>query len=144
MNNEIAKESWFSKNKFWALPTGGCLLVVLVVGCIILMFFVGLKETVFESGPYKYAVEEASNNLKVKEVLGDDIITESIFSGRITIDNDQHADFKIPLKGNKNKGFVFVIAERENKAQEWQYKKLYVIAKNSADTIYLLNSRNKE
>ncbi len=144
MNNEISRKSWFSRNKSWALPTGGCLLVVLVVVCIALMFFVGLKETVFESGPYKYAVEEASNNLKVKEVLGDDIITESIFSGRITIDNDQHADFKIPLKGNKSKGFVFVIAERENKTQDWQYKKLYVIAEKSTDTIHLLNSRNTE
>jgi len=70
--------------------------------------------------------------------LGDNVDTDGMFSGSISIDDEGgNADFTIPLKGDKGKGSLVVKAEKIG--GEWTYETLYVLIKDSQEQINLLD-----
>jgi len=138
MNEHIQQKSWFSRNWLWVVPTGGCLL-------IIILFVFGIGATIFGvskiftgSAPYEYAVELASKDVRVIELLGDPVETAGIMQGNISTTNDSgEVNIKIPLKGPKGKGSVTIKGDKVE--GEWFYEELYVIIKETNEKINLLD-----
>ncbi|WP_233898491.1 cytochrome c oxidase assembly factor Coa1 family protein [Tenacibaculum piscium] len=142
---EVQEEkSWFSKNWGWVVPVGGC-----GCGCLgfILFAFLGIGATIFSvfdtitnSTPVTYAVEQAANNKKVINLLGEPIEEVGIPSGNISLENENgEVDFSIDIKGPNGKGTLVVRGIRAN--GEWIYEDLYVRIKESSEEINLLNNQ---
>ena len=134
---QVRQKSWFGRNWLWVLPVGGCLGVILLFIFGIGAAFFGVSKIIKESAPYEYAVESAKDNVDVQKALGTSIDTDGLFEGNITINNSTgEADLKIPIKGEKGKGTIVVLAEKDDEG--WQYEKLYVVIKETQEKINLL------
>nr|WP_321232652.1 cytochrome c oxidase assembly factor Coa1 family protein [uncultured Psychroserpens sp.] len=135
---DVSKKNWFGRNWLWVLPVGGCLTVILLfifgVGAAIF----GVANIIKGSAPYEYAVEAAKDNTEVQLALGEAIDTDGVFEGNITINNSTgEADLKIPIKGDKGKGTIVIVAEKEG--DDWVYETLYVRIKATQEKINLLD-----
>ncbi|OUR98202.1 hypothetical protein A9Q86_14200 [Flavobacteriales bacterium 33_180_T64] len=133
---DVRKKNWFGRNWLWALPVGGCFTVILLFVFGLGAVFFGVSKIIETSTPYEYALHAAQSNSAVQNSLGKDIDTDGVFEGNLTFNNDSgEANFRIPIKGEKGKGTIVVIAEREN--DEWVYEKLYVLIKKTQEEINL-------
>jgi len=136
---EENKKSWFGRNWVWAVPLGGCLTLIIVIVAFFGAVIFGVSEMFSGSEPYQVAVEQASKNELVIEVLGEPIETDGIMNGKIDFENDEGtADFSIPLAGPKGKARVYI--EGTKSEGEWTYQRLYVITKESEEQIDLLDN----
>jgi hypothetical protein len=135
---EVKQKSWFGRNWPWVLPVGGCLTIILLfvfgVGAIIF----GVSNAITNSTPYEYAVEQAANHPDVIAALGEGIETDGIMQGNISIQNTDggQVDISIPLKGSKGEGSVAIKGEKIDGV--WHYESLYVIIKETQESINLL------
>jgi len=130
MNVHIQQKSWFRRNWLWVVPAGGCLTIILLfifgVGAAIF----GFNQLFTESAPYTYALEQASNDSKVIELLGNDIESDGIMQGTISFKNNNgHANITIPIKGSKGLGSITIIGEKENGT--WTYSTFFVTIKKT-------------
>ena len=137
MMEEQIRKSWFKRNWLWFIPTMGCL-------TLIVLFFLGVGALVFgvtnmisESTPAQYAIEKASENTSVIELLGEPIVKNGMASGNINFSNNTgDADLRIPVSGPKGEGFIRVVGESYD--DEWTYEKLYIVIKETNEKINLL------
>ncbi|WP_233861111.1 cytochrome c oxidase assembly factor Coa1 family protein [Tenacibaculum piscium] len=135
------QKSWFARNWGWVVPVGGC-----GCGCLglVLFAFLGIGATIFSvfdtitnATPVTYAVEQASINKKVINLLGEPIEEVGIPSGNISLENENgEVDFSIAIKGSKEAGTLVVRGMRFN--GEWIYEDLYVRVQNTNQIINLL------
>jgi hypothetical protein len=135
---DVKQKSWFGRNWPWVLPVGGCLTIILLfvfgVGAVIF----GVSNAITSSAPYEYAVEQASHHPDVIAALGENIETDGIMQGNISLENSDggRVDISIPIKGSKGKGSVAVKGEKVDGT--WHYESLYVIIKETQESINLL------
>jgi len=138
MNEHIQQKSWFSRNWMWVVPVGGCLTIILLFMFGIGAAIFGVSKLFTESAPYEYALEQAKNDSKVIEYLGNDIETNGIMQGNISLKNNNgNANITIPIKGTKGKGSVTIIGEKLD--GEWVYEELYVTIKETNEQLNLLD-----
>ena len=137
MNEHLQQKKWFARNWLWLVPVGGCFTIILLFIFGIGAMFFGVTNVLKNSTPYEFAVELASNNIKVIEYLGEPIETHGIMSGNISVHNDAgEVDIEIPLKGSKGEGSIIVIGEKID--GEWFYEELYILIKETNEKINLL------
>ena len=138
MSEHIQQKSWFGRNWIWAVPLGGCLTIILLLIFGIGATIFGVSKLFSGSEPYKYAVEQASSNPRVIELLGASIETAGIMQGEISTSNDSgEVNITIPLKGPKGKGSVTIKGIKTNDV--WVYDELYVLIKETQEKINLLD-----
>lgn len=131
------EKSWFARNWGWVLG-GGCFVLILIVALGIGSLIFGVSKMFTSSTPFKYAMEQATSNQDVKDLIGSPIETDGIMQGNINLSGDDGAaDFKILIKGSKGKGRIVVIATKDY--GKWKYEKLYVQIKDSEEQINLLD-----
>lgn len=131
------QKSWFSRNWVWAVPGCGCAGIILLVVFGLGATFFGIKNFVKNSTPYEYAIEQATTNSDVIDILGDPVETDGMMSGNISIQNKGgNANFTVPIKGSKGTGTLVVSAERFD--GEWVYEDLYVTIRDNQEQINLL------
>ncbi|WP_430466983.1 cytochrome c oxidase assembly factor Coa1 family protein [Winogradskyella ouciana] len=132
------KKSWFGRNWLWVLPVGGCLtLIVLIVLGAGTLFF-GVSKMFTSSEPYKYAMEQVSNNEEVISILGEPIEKDGMLNGNINLSGgDGEADFRIPISGPNGTGRIVVKATKSY--GKWTYEKLYTQFQGEQNDINLLD-----
>ena len=135
---DVKQKSWFGRNWPWVLPVGGCLTIILLFVFGVGAIFFGVSKAITSSAPYEYAVEQASNHPEVIAALGENIETNGIMQGNISLENSDggRVDISIPIKGSKGKGSVVVKGEKTEGT--WYYESLYVIIKETQESINLL------
>lgn len=143
MDSKQDNRNWFQKNWKWAVPSLGCLTVIVV---FILLFgaMVGKVTDMFkDSVPYAVGMETLQKNKLVINKIGEPIEVDGMFQGNINYeDNSGTADLKIPIKGPKGEGTLMIIAEKNG--ENWTYKTMEVSFKDSKDKINLLDNRIKK
>ncbi len=138
MNEHVHQKSWFRRNWIWIVPVGGCLTVILIFILGVGGAVFGLSKVFKESAPYEYALEKASKNPTVIEFLGNDIESDGIMQGNISLKNNTgSANITIPIKGSKGKGSVTINGTRIG--DEWTYEELFVTIKETNEQINLLD-----
>lgn len=131
------QKNWFGRNWVWAVPGCGCLGIILFVVFGAGVAFFGVKNFMSNASPYDYAVEQATSNPQIIQVLGDPVTSNGAMNGNISIQNENgNADFTVPLKGSKGNGILVVSAIRVE--GKWFYENLYVTIKDSQEQINLL------
>mgnify|MGYP001823520832 FL=1 len=63
MNNELLPEkSWWNRNWTWALPVGGCLTVLIIIGVSIGTIFFSVTSMLDDSVPLEYALKKINED----------------------------------------------------------------------------------
>lgn len=137
MEELIQRKSWFSRNWKWVLPTGGCLLAIVLIVAFAGSLIWGVTSLMSDSQAYQDAMEEATNNPKVLSLLGEPIETDGMSGGSINYSNGYGtAKLTIPIKGPNGKGTIRV--EGSGVKENWTYEKMEVFIVKSDEIIDLL------
>ncbi len=139
IEEEVKEKNWFGRNWKWAVPSIGCLSVIIV---FILLFtaMVGKVTGMFkDSVPYEVGMENLLKNELVIEKLGEPIEPNGMFQGNINYENDNGtADLKIPVTGPKGEADLLILAEKTGDV--WTYQEMKVTFEDSEEVIDLLPS----
>ena len=128
------KKSWFSRNWKWAVPVGGCLVIIIAFVIFAGSMIFGLTSLFQGSTPYKQALELAQSNPQVIEKLGEPVEKNGALKGSFTLSNNEgHANFDIPIKGSKGNAILYIDADKQGDA--WIYHTLEVVLDKTLDTI---------
>ena len=131
------KKNWFQRNWKWALPSFGCLTVIVVFALLFGAMVSKVTDMFKDSVPYSVSMETLQKNELVIEILGEPIEPNGMFKGNINYENEEGtADLKIPVKGPKGEATLLVIAEK--KGNNWTYQTMNVSFKDSDETINLI------
>ena len=129
--------NWFGRNWKWVVPSGGCLILIIIIIVGAGSLFVGITSLITDSTPYKEAMARASVNEIVLDRLGEPIESHGITSGDINFSGSSgHADIQIPIKGPKGKGLIIVASYKENDV--WTYEVLKVNLPETNEEVNLL------
>jgi len=129
-------KGWFARNWMWAVPSGGCLLVIVLFVVFAGSIFVGVTSLIKESTPYEEALTAAQSNELVIEAIGEPIETHGMMRGTININGDDgSADFNIPITGPKGDAKLMVVARKASGT--WTYQVLEVVLNANGDVIPL-------
>ncbi len=138
MNEHVQQKSWFRRNWLWVVPAGGCLTIILLFVFGIGAAIFGISKLFTESAPYEYALERATNDPGVIQILGGDIESDGIMQGNISFKNNNgKANITVPIKGSKGTGSVTIIGKKIDGT--WTYEKLFVTIKETNEQINLLD-----
>jgi hypothetical protein len=126
----VPRETWFSRNWKWFLPTViivPILLIVLFVGGIALMVFGMIKS----SEPYHHAVDVAGHDPRVVRKLGSPIVPTWFVGGSINQSGSSgEANLLIPIRGQLRNATLYVAARKSEGS--WSYQKLGVLIEGEA------------
>ena len=132
--NEV-KKNWWSRNWKWFVPTGCVSLLLIFVLCIVGVFY-EMTNVIEKSDAYKGAIVEVQHNKLAAEKLGSEIKSNGMTSGSININNNtSNCDVKIPVKGSKGTGTLYVVAHKRDK---WTYDELSIHIDATNEDIDLL------
>ncbi|MFT4668815.1 MAG: hypothetical protein ACI9M9_000836 [Flavobacteriaceae bacterium] len=137
MEENAPHQNWFNRNWKWAVPTGGCLLIIILIIIFIGSMILGVSSLFTGSEPYKAALLTAQSSEVAIEALGIPIEENGIAKGSVNYMNgDGHFNLEIPLKGPKGKAVLFVIADKYN--GDWEYKVMELEISETGELIPLL------
>ena len=141
--NEITEEkSWWSRNWKWAVPTGGCLFIIIAFVVFAGTMMVGLSSLFENSAAHTESLERAAANKEVVAVLGEPIETNGMPQGNVNnINGLKTAFLNIPIKGPNGEAIVKV--EGEGKGDNWTYQVMTVTINESNLVIDLLDNEEK-
>ncbi len=131
------QKSWFSRNKTWVLPTGGCLIIVVLIVVFITSLVSGVTTLFKKSEPYQFALEQATESEWVVNKIGEPIEADGLTTGNVNFsDGDGTAELSIPIKGNKDEATILVIATKTDDA--WRYDSLTITVDDTKEVYNLL------
>ncbi len=140
MNNKISEEkNWLERNWKWFVPLAVIilLLVVTVSGSVdgASDFATAFKDDTL----YKKAIEKCNNNQQVQKVLGklQDVDKLAIIESTVDYSNNkQKVKLSVRVNGEKGKGRMDAIADRNNEG--WNYSLIKIRIKNPKQEIIVL------
>jgi len=142
MEENIPHQNWFNRNWKWAVPTGGCLLVIILFIVFAGSMIFGVSTLFKGAEPYKKALSYASSNELVIDALGEPIEENGISKGSVNYTNGEgHCNLEIPIKGPKGQAIIFVVADKFE--ENWEYKLLEVNVSETGEIIQLQTPENK-
>ncbi len=137
-NELIQEKSWWKRNWKWVVPTGGCLTIIILFIILTGAAVFGITKAFSGTEPYQESIAKTQNNEQVIELLGEPIETDGIMQGSINFsNNDGSANIRIPIKGPKGEGTIYVVGEKLDGI--WNYSELEVRIDQNNETINLLN-----
>ncbi|MBZ0327616.1 MAG: cytochrome c oxidase assembly factor 1 family protein [Altibacter sp.] len=137
MEENTEHKGWFGRNWKWAVPTGGCLLIIILFVVFAGTMFIGVTSIFTDSEPYKEALANAQSNELVIQALGEPIETSGMIKGGINYNNGEgHTNLDIPIKGPKGAAVLHVVADKYTEV--WEYQLMEVTIKETGEIIPLL------
>ncbi|PKA82716.1 cytochrome oxidase complex assembly protein 1 [Ulvibacter sp. MAR_2010_11] len=137
MEENIPHKNWFGRNWKWVVPTGGCLVAIILFVVFAGTLVMGVTSLLTDSDPYKEAMSKAQENELVVAAIGEPIEQDGMTMGSLNYNNGEgQANLSIPIKGPKGEAVLSVFANKPG--DEWIYHLLEVQIKNSGETISLL------
>ena len=142
MEEDIPRQSWFKRNWKWVVPTGGCLLIIILFITFAGTLIWGVTSLMSDSQAYEDAMTEATSNTQVIEILGEPIETDGMAGGSINYSGGfGEAQLSIPIKGPNAAATIYVSGEGVE--GNWKYDRMEVFIKDSDQVIDLLQGNNE-
>jgi hypothetical protein len=129
-------KSWKDRHPGWTIALAASLVVGVLVVFLCCVF--GIIEYSFRhSDVYHMALERAGSNPEVVERLGQDIHSEWIWQGNISLQNsDGNANMTIPIAGSKGTGKIHLVAKK--RCGLWSFNDLEFEPDSGSGSINLL------
>jgi hypothetical protein len=139
MNNELLPEkSWWNRNWSWALPVGGCLTVLIIIGVAIGSVFFSVTSMLDDSVPLEYALKKINDDPGIVEQMGFPIEKNGMIQGEFNwVNGEKIADMKVPIKGPADSGTLFIKASERD--DTWTYHEIRVVVKENEELDLLDN-----
>ncbi len=136
MEEEI-HQSWWKRNWKWALPSGGCLTILIIIAVIVIMGINSLSKNT-SILPFIKVVTELQSNTEVAEALGKPIdIRDETYDPEISPD---HLDIEMQLDGQKADGTLIVKADKID--GKWVYTVFTITVEGTDQVIDLTKKLN--
>jgi hypothetical protein len=143
MDNElIVNKNWWNSNWKWFLPTS-LILFLLLFGFILSSSIdeniTDIALAYSDNSLYEKAIEKAETNERVLKIIGkiEPIDKLAIFEGNAVYSNNNNSvALSIRIKGNKGKGKMDILAEKNGTV--WEYKKINIRIKDPKEEIQIL------
>lgn len=136
MEEEI-RQSWWKRNWKWALPSGGCLTILIIIAVIVITSI----RTISKSSSimaFINVVTELQSNAEVAEALGKPIeIRDETYDPEASPD---HLDLEMKLEGQKADGTLVVKADKID--GKWVYTVFTITIKGTDQALDLTKSLN--
>ncbi len=134
-------ESWLARNWKWAVPGGGCL--VLIVGLLLFVgtLYFGVTSLLKNSTAYEESLKRANANQQVVEIFGQPIEVDSVGGNVNSTVGSKNANLKIWIKGPKADGKIIVDGTASGNV--WTYQKMEVSVEGKNKIINLLAQDKK-
>ena len=131
MNNElIPQPHWWKRNAPWAVPVGGCLTILILLGVTVGSIFFGVTSIIDDSIPMEYALEKINSDPEIIKLMGSPIEKNGMVQGEFNLINDEKsADIKAPISGPKESGTLFIKATA--KGDNWTYHEIRVVIQDN-------------
>lgn len=139
MEQEV-QQSWWKRNWKWALPTGGCLTIIIVVFSFIGFGAYKVYNELSNETPalaFIKVVLEVQESDEVAEALGKPI---DIRDGDFDPESSDILDLEMHLDGKKADGTLTVKANRVN--DSWVYTVFTVTVDDTGEVIDLIDTVN--
>ena len=136
MEEEI-RQSWWKRNWKWALPSGGCLTILIIIAVIIITSIRTLSKST-SIMEFINVVTELQSNVEVAEALGKPIeIRDETYDPEASPD---HLDLEMQLEGQKADGTLVVKADKID--GKWVYTVFTITVKGTDQVLDLTKSLN--
>ena len=136
MEEEI-KQSWWKRNWKWALPSGGCLTILIIIAIVIGVTFNSLTKSTSIIA-YINVVTELQANKEVAEALGKPIeIRDEGYDPEFSKDR---LDIQMELDGQKADGTL--IAKADKIDGEWVYSMCMITVEGTDQVIDMKDALN--
>lgn len=128
--------SWWDRNWKWFVPTG-CLVILVVMFGFAFAVVTFISKAMKSSGAYAEGVAMARADCELQEALGTPITDGMFSSGTINVSGPVgRADLSVPLAGPKNKGRLYIGADK--KADRWTFDYLEASIEGAPGRVSLL------
>lgn len=136
MEEEI-RQSWWKRNWKWALPSGGCLTILIIIAIIVITTFSSLSKSTSIIA-YINVITELQSNTEVAQALGKPIeIQDETYDPELSVD---HLDVEMQLDGQKADGTLIVKADKID--DKWVYTVCLIMVKGTDQVIDLKDALN--
>ena len=137
MEDEIIPESWWKRNRKWAIPTGGCLgLVIILLGFMIYGIYSVSHKLAEETSLFARVkvVPKIYKDPKVTEALGEIIEVEENknYEGE---DHKNYFEIEMLVEGSMDSGVVKVIGRRVG--DQWEFETFELSVNGTGEVIDL-------
>ncbi|WP_297694447.1 cytochrome c oxidase assembly factor Coa1 family protein [uncultured Eudoraea sp.] len=131
MNNDLLPEkSWWNRNWSWALPLGGCLTVLIIIGVVIGSVFFSVTSMLDDSVPLEYALNKINEDPEIIEQMGFPIEKNGMIQGEFNwVNGEKVTDIKVPIAGPEDSGTLFIKASARDDI--WTYHEIKVVIKEN-------------
>lgn len=131
MEEEI-RQNWWKRNWKWALPSGGCLTILIIIAVIVGVTFSSLSKSTSIIA-FMNVITEIQTNTDVAQALGKPIeIREETYNPE---KNPDQLDIEMQLDGQKADGTLVVKAAKID--GEWIYSSCIITVKGTDQVIDL-------
>lgn len=139
MDENREQKNWFGRNRIWAIPSMGCLTLIVLIIIFASTMITNLTGFFKDSVPYTVGMENLIKNKLVIEALGEPIEANGMFQGNIRYNDDEgNADLKVPVKGPKGEATLLIIAVMNDDV--WTYNTMEVTISDTNEIINLLET----
>lgn len=134
---EQIHQSWWKRNWKWALPSGGCLTIIIIIAIIVITGINSLSKNTSIMA-YINAITKIQANTEVAQALGKPIeIRDETYDPEASTD---HLDVEMQLDGQKADGTLVLKADKiEGK---WVYSVFTITVEGTGQVIDLTKSLN--
>lgn len=137
MEDYSERKNWFGRNWMWVVPTGGCLVIIVLLVVFAGSLFFGITTLMSDSTAYKDSMELVTSNEEVIQLLGEPIEPNGMSGGNINYSGGYgSAELTIPIKGPKGEATIRV--EGGGVDDDWTYEVMEVYVDGSDEIIDLL------
>ena len=131
------RRNWWQRNWKWFVPVG-CVTALALFAAFFFSIVFFVFSVIRHSDVYKDAFDKAKANPQVQAELGEPIREGWWLTGQVNATGASgHANLAIPLKGSRNDGTLFAVADKT--AGEWTYERLEVAVDGRKERIDLLD-----
>ncbi len=138
---EQKQKSWFARNWLWVVPSGGCLIVIIVMIVGAGIFFTKMPDLISKTKPMQVGMTRALTNETLIDAIGEPIEVDRSREpeGEMSLKNsDGDFEMSFPLKGPDGEATLYIKAQKED-GGEWIYETLSVIVEDTQEVIDLKN-----
>jgi len=142
MEPEI-KQSWWKRNWKWALPTGGCLTLIIIAVAFISYGVYKVSDKLTEETSFFAffgVIQEVQKSAEVREALGAPIRFNGMDDGS-ALDNSERLDLDFEIQGAEQNGQLRVVAEKTEEG--WNYTTFTITALETGEIIDLKDQANE-
>lgn len=133
-NELVSPPSWWKRNWKWALPTGGCLTILVIAIVVVVSGLYSFAEGIKSDVGYDPVVEAVSKNQDVIEIIGEPITSKGLESFNIKINNGVRTNnITISIEGPNGDGVIHLMTLGKDK--DLTYQKIEVSIEGSDQII---------